>query len=420
MFTAPGAAATPSAAPATPKPYVAEPTTPDNSADAKKAWLQASEDADALNEKVLVAAEAEKAAKAASSAAAKSLTARQAEADAAQAEVTSAEKAAADAKSAQQQAARQVADFQSKVDQFADASFRGAHFGSMSALFTSSSAEDFLDQASMLDVVAQDSSQNITNLAAANARAKQATTKATATATAATAAANKAAAAVTAAKKAKASKDAAEASAHRAAQDVTKQQANLNAKAAAMKKLYNQLTEQEREAALREQQQAAEAQAAQTQADTARADRNRATTPGTTDQGSAGAASDSAPAAPAPAPAASGAAATAVAAALSKVGAPYVFGAAGPSAFDCSGLTSWAWAQAGVSIPRTSSGQAGLTYVPLDQLRPGDLITYYSPVHHVAMYIGNGQIVNASTSSKPVMVMSMYYNNHNPTGHRVG
>ena len=113
------------------------------------------------------------------------------------------------------------------------------------------------------------------------------------------------------------------------------------------------------------------------------------------------------------------AAQTAVNAALSKVGAKYVFGASGPNAFDCSGLTSWAWAQAGKSIPRTSSGQAALPRVPLDQLQPGDLITYYSPVHHVAMYIGNGMIVHASTARKPVLVASMYYGGPSPVGHRV-
>ena len=54
-----------------------------------------------------------------------------------------------------------------------------------------------------------------------------------------------------------------------------------------------------------------------------------------------------------------------------------------------------------MSIPRTSSGQSGLPAVPLSELQPGDLVTYYSPVSHVAMYIGNGQIVHASTPSKP-------------------
>jgi len=134
----------------------------------------------------------------------------------------------------------------------------------------------------------------------------------------------------------------------------------------------------------------------------------------------AAAASDSAPVAAAAAPAGNSAAAIAVAAALSKEGAAYVYGAAGPNAFDCSGLTSWAWAQAGVSIPRTSSGQGGLPVVPLSELQPGDLVTYYSPVSHVAMYIGGGQVIHASTESRPVYITSVSGAGPNPVGHRVG
>jgi cell wall-associated NlpC family hydrolase len=113
------------------------------------------------------------------------------------------------------------------------------------------------------------------------------------------------------------------------------------------------------------------------------------------------------------------AAAVAVAAARSKEGSRYVYGAAGPNAFDCSGLTYWAWARAGVGIPRTSRGQAGLPSVPLRRLRPGDLVTYYSPVHHVAMYIGNRQVIQASTESRPVYITTVNRAGPNPSGHRV-
>ena len=97
----------------------------------------------------------------------------------------------------------------------------------------------------------------------------------------------------------------------------------------------------------------------------------------------------------------------------------YVYGAAGPSSFDCSGLTSWAWAQAGVSIPRTSGGQAGLPSVPLSELQPGDLVTYYSPVSHVGMYIGNGQIIHASSPARPIYITSVSGGGPSPSGHRV-
>ena len=102
-----------------------------------------------------------------------------------------------------------------------------------------------------------------------------------------------------------------------------------------------------------------------------------------------------------------------------QIGDPWVWGRRGPNAFDCSGLTSWAWAQAGVSIPRTSGGQAGLPSVPLSELQPGDLVTYYSPVSHVAMYIGNGQVVHASTETRPVYVTTVSGAGPNATGHRV-
>jgi cell wall-associated NlpC family hydrolase len=95
-------------------------------------------------------------------------------------------------------------------------------------------------------------------------------------------------------------------------------------------------------------------------------------------------------------PAASGRAATAVAAARRAVGSPYGWGQAGPSAFDCSGLTQWAYAQAGVSLPRTSQGQQSAgARVPLSAARPGDLVVYRSDASHVAMYMGNGQVVHA-------------------------
>jgi cell wall-associated NlpC family hydrolase len=91
-----------------------------------------------------------------------------------------------------------------------------------------------------------------------------------------------------------------------------------------------------------------------------------------------------------------GGAATAVAAAQSVLGAPYVFGAAGPSSFDCSGLTSWAWAQAGVSLPHSASAQySSLPHVPLDQVVAGDIIYYGNFGPHVALYIGGGQIIHA-------------------------
>lgn len=92
----------------------------------------------------------------------------------------------------------------------------------------------------------------------------------------------------------------------------------------------------------------------------------------------------------------SGRAGAAVAAAASKLGKPYVYGATGPNSFDCSGLTGWAWKQAGVSLPRTSQSQAGAgRSVPVSQIQPGDLVIYYSGMSHVGIYAGGGQIIHA-------------------------
>ena len=96
--------------------------------------------------------------------------------------------------------------------------------------------------------------------------------------------------------------------------------------------------------------------------------------------------------------------------AMSKQGAPYAWGAAGPNAFDCSGLTSWAHKMAGINIPRTSNAQAAAGKpVSLNNLLPGDVISYYGGASHVAIYIGNGKVVHAVNSSTPVQVTDMNY-----------
>jgi peptidoglycan DL-endopeptidase CwlO len=105
-------------------------------------------------------------------------------------------------------------------------------------------------------------------------------------------------------------------------------------------------------------------------------------------------------------PATSPGAATAVRAALSQLGVPYRFAAASPGvAFDCSGLTMWAWAQAGVSLPHFAAAQyAMLPHVPRDELQPGDLVFFYSDLSHVGIYIGNGQFVHAPRTGDVVKI----------------
>jgi cell wall-associated NlpC family hydrolase len=106
------------------------------------------------------------------------------------------------------------------------------------------------------------------------------------------------------------------------------------------------------------------------------------------------------------APSMSPGAATAVRAALSQLGVPYRFAAASPGqAFDCSGLTMWAWAQAGVSLPHFAASQyAMLPHVSLSNLQPGDLVFFYRDLHHVGIYIGNGNFVQAPRTGEVVKV----------------
>ncbi len=357
-------------------------TTPATAADAQTAWLAAGERAEMLNEQVLQAAESVSAS-----------AAGLAEADAA---VTAAAAAVTGAEETKTRAEALIASYSGKLDAFANASFRGARMNNLTSFLTAESPDDLLDSVTALDRVAGDASTMLEEARAASAAAAAATAELVAKQHAAELAQQSAAAAN-----------------QRAIDDqsaLTTQQAALRTQVAGYQSLYNQLSEQEREAALAAEQSRLAALNPSVPAPAAG---------GTIEVEAANAVerTESAPAAVAPA---GSAAATAVSAALSKVGSAYVFGAAGPDSFDCSGLTSWAWAQAGVSIPRTSSGQSGLPVVPLDQLQPGDLITYYSPVHHVGMYIGNGQIVHASTPSRPIYVTSISGGGPNPVGHHVG
>lgn len=102
-------------------------------------------------------------------------------------------------------------------------------------------------------------------------------------------------------------------------------------------------------------------------------------------------------------PPASGRGGTALAYAQQQLGKPYVFGASGPDAFDCSGLTQAAWAQAGVSLPHSSRSQYAVgAKISRSQLQAGDLVIFYSDMHHVGIYAGNNQVIHAPRPGKPV------------------
>ncbi|MBU8822777.1 peptidoglycan hydrolase RipC [Mycolicibacterium goodii] len=101
----------------------------------------------------------------------------------------------------------------------------------------------------------------------------------------------------------------------------------------------------------------------------------------------------------------SGQGALVVQAALTRVGAPYSWGAAGPDAFDCSGLIMWAFQQTGKSLPHSSQAlAAGGQPVAVSDLQAGDIVTFYDDVSHAGIYIGDGMMVHASTFGTPVRV----------------
>ncbi|WP_431884293.1 NlpC/P60 family protein [Micromonospora gifhornensis] len=113
---------------------------------------------------------------------------------------------------------------------------------------------------------------------------------------------------------------------------------------------------------------------------------------------------------PAPCPAGypGGPAGVAVKFACAQIGKPYVWGAEGPHAYDCSGLMLAAWARAGVALPHNAARQRQVTAsVSRSALRPGDLVFYYRDLHHVGMYVGDGWVVHASRAGQPVKMKRM-------------
>lgn len=110
-----------------------------------------------------------------------------------------------------------------------------------------------------------------------------------------------------------------------------------------------------------------------------------------------------------PAASVSASASSAVSYAMAQVGKSYVWGASGPDSFDCSGLTMAAWATQGVSLPHNSGAQyAAGTPVSESELQPGDLVFYYSPISHVGLYVGDGQVVNALNPGSGVQVSGLH------------
>jgi cell wall-associated NlpC family hydrolase len=396
------------------------PTTPSNSSDAKTAWENSSHQAEIASEQVNGAREAQTKAEQAARRAASDLTSAAARATASQQASTAAIAA--------------VASYQRKLDAFANASFRGARLSQFSVMLTATSANDFLDESTVVSRVAQDTQKTLTSAIAAKNTAARARTDADAAEAAAAAAKTKA--------------DQAVATADVSTLTAKRKKAELDAAVVIYKSLYDKLTVQEKAAAAaaaekirQESIRAAAAVQAQSQAAAAAAKQNAVSSSSSSSSSSSAASapavannkvqagSSSSSSTPASTTSTSSGASSvsggdaagnaAAALALTKVGFSYVYGATGPDSFDCSGLTSWAWAQQGISIPRASYEQANLPEVPLSQLQPGDLVTYYSPVSHVAIYVGNGMVVSAADEQLGVVLRTVDRAGPDATGHRV-
>lgn len=179
--------------------------------------------------------------------------------------------------------------------------------------------------------------------------------------------------------------------------ELRRQKATVLDKLAAARRLLARLTAEERaryEAAVAARTTpAASGGGATARADRSSGDRTTAASAGTTPA----AASASAPA--------TGRASAALSFARAQLGKPYVWGATGPSAYDCSGLTQAAWRAAGVSLPRTTYTQINAgRRVSRSELAPGDLVFFYSGISHVGLYIGGGQMIHAPRPGAPVRI----------------
>src|SRR4051812_8466714 len=246
-----------------------------------------------------------------------------------------------------------LATAQAQVRGIARSAFTGDGLNGFSAMMTSDSADEFVDRMSTLQMVAGHQNEVLDQVAAASQAAGQAQADAAASAAEAQASYDKVAA----------------------------QQAGLQSQVNKYQADFSRLS------------------AAEQQATTALAggDADRASRDDRAE-----------PAASGPIVADSAAAQTAVDTAMAQRGKPYVWAAAGPGSFDCSGLVLYAFKAAGISLPHSSLQQSKMGQaVSRSALKPGDLVFFYSPVSHVGIYIGNGQMVHAPTSGDVVKVASI-------------
>ncbi len=273
----------------------------------------------------------------------------------------------------------QLATFQTGVDKYAAAMYMGGRTDGLNAMLTAESPQGLIDKLAVQRVVAAELSAQMTNYRNADQAAKTAELASAQSATDAKTAAEQAAA---------------------VRADLQSKQSELQLKIAVVKSQYNALTPDQRVAL------AAPAPVPPPAAAPGPEILADAPPPNPLPEGIPP--GDVAPpeaAVPAPG---TGEGAVAVQAALTRVGSPYSWGAAGPSAFDCSGLVMWAYQQAGISLPHSSQMlAAGGQAVSRDQLQPGDVVNFYSDASHTGIYVGDGMVVHASTYGQPVKVVPL-------------
>ncbi|HEX6230987.1 MAG TPA: NlpC/P60 family protein [Actinomycetota bacterium] len=175
--------------------------------------------------------------------------------------------------------------------------------------------------------------------------------------------------------------------------DLAAKQDQIRAKISEAKELYETLDREYREA-VAERQAAREAAAAQAAQE---------------EQQAAPVANAPSPIPPPPAP--NGSVQAVLDAAYSMIGTPYRWGGSSPeTGFDCSGFTMWAWSHAGVSLPHSSAMQySSLPHVAREDLQPGDLVFFYSPISHVGIYVGGGRMIDSPHTGTVVQVRPIYW-----------
>ena len=278
----------------------------------------------------------------------------------------------------------------------ARSAFAGDRLGSFSAILTADSPQEFLDRVNTLEFISGRDGALLTQATQTRNEAKSLNDAA----------------------------DVAVAASQAAVAEIATRRADLANQIQTFEDLYAQLSAEEQAAAAAAEAAAAEAaaetatsQGDRTDGDPAEGDRSegdrsegdRSEGDASRDDRTDGEGSDgNGQAPPGEIAAPSDAARIAVETAYAQLGDRYVFGAGGPDSFDCSGLTSYVYAAAGVNLPHSSRSQSTMGVpVSRSELQPGDLVFAYSPVSHVGIYVGGGQVIHAYSYGSPVSLGSV-------------